>query len=487
MGPTPLELIVFPSLLVLFALTVALLAVWTIHRGHRSPVSPKRQWLRTYRELSPMEFAVAAHRDPATALVAAVIDLVQSGKAAVTGFSPLRLERGPRPIVDAREQRVVDAFGIDDLDARGEQLLAALEDTCEALSQRMEGYSVGFTLRHYKQRCRRVLSMATHRVGATFTPQAIDRALPWLVAADGAWQWADDLAEHMKPDTESAKQMLLQGAGLDADTCGQVLGVLLLLRPEVIRLEDLVDYLTRHGDHPYLKGREIDRTMREGVLTSCSAHPDERASRLCRLCLQPVCSACFSNMHGCCAACAFPHVRVGADRGPELAPEFFAASLPDYVKRIAPGLLALDFKPAVDSRYPAYVDLAGECDAIFTNAVGATVDLLCVAALDAFADRDIEPFLERIYRVVAAFPCLRRRGGFLLPSGVLVLLAATPVPEERVKDLMKKSAGLVHGGIVVRPWIVDLGARQVHARAHLDGPGELSSRDVVAVLEAALS
>lgn len=97
---TPLEFIVFPSMLVLLMPAVAVLVAWTVHSGHRSPVSPKRQRLRTYRELSPTEFAVAAHRDPATVLIAAVIDLVQSGKAVVAIFAPLALSRGPVPITD---------------------------------------------------------------------------------------------------------------------------------------------------------------------------------------------------------------------------------------------------------------------------------------------------------------------------------------------------------------------------------------------------
>jgi len=479
------ELIGFAVAALLFAIAMCALIVWTTHKGHPSPVSPKRQGLRIYRELSPMEFAVAADRDPATCLVVAVIDLVQSGKAVVTGFAPLKLGPGQQPLMDAREQRVVEAFGMGDLSARGDQLLEALEDTCEALAHRMEGHSVGLTLWHYKRHCRRILGMITHKVGGMPAPEAIDRDLPWLLAADGAWDWADDLGRYVKTDIESAEQMLLQGVGLDANTCGEVLSILALLRREVIRVDDVVSYLRRHGDGQYMRADEIGHMMREGLRTSCSDHPEKRATRLCRLCHKPVCSTCFSSVHRCCRACAFPHVRFGEDKKLEIAPEFSAAPLPDYVKRIAPGLLPLGFRPVVDSRYQGYVDLAEDSDAIFTNVDGSVVGIICVAQFEAFAARDIEPFLERIYETVRAFPS-GSTAAFLYPFGVLVLLASTPVAEERVRDTMALCAGQSRLGVIVQPWVVDLGTRKVHAHPHFDGAGELSTRDVATVLKEAL-
>ena len=112
MNLTPLELIVFPSMLLMFVLAVAALALWTMHSTRRTSLSPPREGLRVYRGLSPAEYALAAYHDPATVLTAAVIDLVQSGKATVAGFDPLMLAPGRRPSLDSHEQQIVAAFGM---------------------------------------------------------------------------------------------------------------------------------------------------------------------------------------------------------------------------------------------------------------------------------------------------------------------------------------------------------------------------------------
>ena len=98
MNLTPLELIVFPSMLLMFVLAVAALALWTMHSTRRTPLSPPREGLRVYRDLSPAEYALATYHDPATVLTAAVIDLLQSGKATVRGFEPF-LERMYRVLI----------------------------------------------------------------------------------------------------------------------------------------------------------------------------------------------------------------------------------------------------------------------------------------------------------------------------------------------------------------------------------------------------
>ena len=481
MNLTLLELIVFPSMLLVFVLAVAALALWTMHSTRHSPLSPQREGLRVYRDLSPAEYALAAYRDPATVLTAAVIDLLQSGKATVTGLDPLVLGPGRRPSTDSHEQQIVAAFGMADLDERGQRLLATLEDLCDALSDRMRGHSVGLTLRHFRKRSRRVLGRATHALPPAYKPEAIDTDLPWLAAAEGVWLWVRKLETQVPPDPDSAREMLAQGESLDPNTCGQILSVLTFLCRETIRLEDVIRYLEQHGDGQYLKGKEISRMARQGLSAPCPAHPEQRAVHLCRLCRQPVCSPCFDALHRCCGACAFPHVRLEA--GDILTqPSLSDCTLHDYTRRIIPGLVKLDFKPAVGSRYPAYVGFAEKCDAVFANTFGGSVDLICVGMLDAFAHREIEPFLERMYHVLARFPRPRRGS---IPFGVLVLLASTPMAEWEIRDIMALRGGSRHGGITARPWVVELSAGKVHSHTHLDGMGEFTSRDLVAVLEAA--
>ena len=276
--------------------------------------------------------------------------------------------------------------------------------------------------------------------------------------------------------------MLAQAESLDPNTCGQILSVLTFLSRETIRLEDVIRYLDRHGDGQYLKGKEISRMARQGLSTPCPDHPEQRGMHFCRLCRRPVCSTCFDRLHRCCGTCAFPHVRLEA-RDTVIQPSLSNRTLHEYTKRVIPELVKLDFKPAVDSRYPAYVRFAEKCDAVFANTFGGSVDLICVGMLAAFAHSEIEPFLERMYHVLARFP--RSRSGSI-PFGVLVLLTSHSLAEWEINEIMDLRGGSHHAGITARPWVVELSSGKVHSHPHLDGMGEFPSRDLAAALEAAV-
>jgi len=487
MFATVTEVSAFVLMVELFVIAIVAVAVWSAHTGVRTPLVVRRQRLRRNRDLSAPEFAIAAYRDPATVLCAVVIELLDAGEATVVSDEPLLLDPAERRPLEPYQQQILQAYQDPDLNRRGPVLVAALEALCDDLTGKLEGYSVGLTVRYGESRATREFFAFRPPPYAGAPQGASAPDLAFAVAAQGFWTWADEQAARWKTLKQyPAHRALLQEWRVDGDRMDRVRS-LRTLRQDVIRLDDLVAYLDQHGDGQYVKWSELPNMMRESLTGQCARHPDTGARYLCRHCNKAYCPACFDGLHSCCLDCLYPHHDPKQSGGRSLAPSFFDANPSGYLVSVAPRLLTCGFRPALDSRFPAYARLGRQCDALFVRQIGEAVQLLCFKSVPAVDKSEVQRCLEQMLATINSIPGRSQLGRpSARPCGVLALLTSAPVDAPTIKATLRLRAGHLVSGIVARPWIVDTLGKQVHPIDYLDAWGESVSAPIVAVLEAGL-